>query len=197
MPEFKLLTDGTLEIAARGTWRLIPGCSCEGIFEYAERMTELWELVQDSDGSKTLDALYQDDRRFRYLCDRVLELNGCKADWVRPADLDWLIFGWVAEDGTPQQSPLALLNTPPEPRHPRKAAPEDGPSDFIRLLAALASLPDTSLEDAVAAARALPARVALGVMEDRAWGSLSEEDKDDIRKRQMADKYREQFGKAA
>jgi hypothetical protein len=193
-PEFKLLSDGTLEIYALGQWRMIPGCSCAGIFEYADRMAELHEIVQEADSTDTLESLYLNHRRFKYLCDRVLELNGCKTEWVRPADLGWMLFGWFSEDGTPHKSALAILNDPPEPRHPRKSSSSDGPSDFISLLAAIASMPDTSLEDALKVATSIPARQALGVMDDRAWSMLSDEEKSDVKFRNQADKFREQFG---
>jgi hypothetical protein len=193
-PEFKILTDGTLEIYALGTWRLIPGCSCAGVFEYADRMAELAQIIQDADASDTIESLYLYDKRFRWLCDRVLELNHCPVEWIRPADLGWLMFGWFDAEGHPQRSALALLNDPPAPRHPRKPSKGDGPADFISLLAALASLPDTSLEEALKIATSIPARQALGVMDDRAWAMLSDEEKEDIKFKAQADAFRANFG---
>lgn len=178
-PSYRILSTGDLEIATMGTWRLVAGCSCRGIFEYQDRMTELQELIQEAAPDSTVESLYLDDRRFRYLCDRVLTLNGLEPEQVRPRDLGWLLFGWMAEDGTPQPAPLALLNTPPEPRHPRKPSANDGPGDFISLVAAIASQ-GGSLEEAIAVATSKPARLVLGALEDRAWGSLSAEEKDDV-----------------
>ena len=192
--QFKILSDGTLEIYALGTWRLVPGCSCAGIFEYAERMAELGGIVQDADATDTIESLYLYHKRFRWLCDRVLELNHCPVEWVRPSDLGWLMFGWFDADGNPQRCALAILNDPPSPRHPRKARPGDGPADFISLLAALASLPDTSLEEALTIATSIPARQALGVMDDRAWGMLSDEERDDIKFKAQAEAFRANFG---
>lgn len=196
-PSYRILTNGDLEIATMGTWRLVAGCSCRGVFEYADRMAELSALVQDSDATDTVESLYLNDRRFRWLCDRILTLNGLEPEHVRPRDLSWLLFGWVAEDGTPQQSPLALLNTPPEPRHPRQTAPDDGPSDFVRMLAAVMSLPDTSPEEAYRAATSLPMRELVGVLDERAWGAMSDEEKEKVRFKQQADRFREKLKKGA
>ena len=193
-PAYRLLSDGTLEIAARGTWRLVAGCSCRGIFEYQDRMGELLELVQGADADDSVEVLYQNDRRFRFLCDRALTLNGLDPDWIRPADLSWLLFGWVDEAGKPQRSPLAVLNDPPQPRHPRAGAAEDGPTDFVRLLAALVSLPDTSPTEALELATALPMREALGLLDERAWAALPEDERDKLKHRQQADKFREKLG---
>jgi hypothetical protein len=192
-PGYRILTTGDLEIATMGTWRIIPGCSCRGLFEYQDRMAELGELVQAADPSESVEGLYAGDRRFRWLCDRVLELNGLSAELVRPRDLGWLLFGWLAEDGTPQQSPLAILNTPPEPRHPRQPSSDEGPSDFVRLLAAIMSLPDTSPEEAYKAATSLPAREVLGALDERAWAAMPAEDKDKIQFREQADRFREKL----
>lgn len=184
-PSYRILSTGELEIATMGTWRLVAGCSCRGIFEYADRMGELSELVQEADATDTIESLYQHDRRFRFLCDRILTLNGLEPEQVRPRDLGWLLFGWVDEDGKPQRSPLAILNEPPEPRHPRKPSSSDGPSDYISLIAAIASQ-GGSLEEAIAVATSEPARLVLGALEDRAWGSMSPEEKDDTKFRAWA-----------
>jgi hypothetical protein len=160
-------------------------------------MAELGQLVQEADSIDTVESLYLNDRRFRWLCDRVLTLNGLEPEHVRPRDLGWLLFGWMAEDGTPQQSPLALLNTPPEPRHPRQQTADDGPSDFVRMLAAVMSLPDTSPEEAYRAATSLPMRELLGVLDERAWGATPDEEKDKLRFKQQADRFREKLQRGA
>ena len=196
-PSYRILTNGDLEIATMGTWRIVAGCSCRGVFEYADRMAELSELVQEADATDTIEALYLNDRRFRWLCDRILTLNGLEPEHVRPRDLGWLLFGWMAEDGTPQPSPLALLNTPPEPRHPRQHTADDGPSDFVKILAAVMSLPDTSPEEAYRAATSLPMRELLGVLDERAWGAMPDEEKDKVKFRQQADRFREKLRQGA
>lgn len=180
-PSYRILSTGDLEIAAIGGWRLVSGCSCKGIFEYGDRMAELAERMQEAEPTDTVESLYQDDRRVQYLCDRVLELNGLAPEHIRPRDLGWLLFGYVDESGQPQQSPLALLNTPPPPRHPRKPSPGSGPSDFVSMLAAIASQPDTSMEEAIRIATSEPARLVLATLEERAWGAMSPEDKDDAK----------------
>jgi len=195
MPEFKLLRDGSLEIFARGSWRIIPGCSCRGIFEFSERLAELTEIISQSSPDELIESLYRTHQRFRYLCDRILELNGCDPDWIRSEDLGWLLFGWVDDDSTAHVGAFIQLNELPEPRRPRKKTTlQEEPSDFVMLLAAIASLPDTSLEEAYRIATSIPAREALGVIDEIAWAGISDEEKSNLKFRAQADKFRQQFG---
>ena len=178
---YKFLSTGELEIPIRGGFRLVSGCSCKGIFEFQDRMGELGDLLHEASPTDTVESLYLYDKRFRWCCDRILDLNGIDPDEVRPKDLGWLLFGHRDEQGTIHPSPLQQLNAPPEPRHPRRPRDEEGPSDFISLLAAIASQPDTSAEEAFRIATSQPARVVLGVLEDRAWHSQTPEEKDETR----------------
>ncbi|HEY9877785.1 MAG TPA: hypothetical protein V6D29_04980 [Leptolyngbyaceae cyanobacterium] len=180
---YKFLSSGELEIPVRGGFQLIAGCSCKGIFEFSDRMAELGELLSDlsagENAEKPLDAIYMEHSRFRYLCDRILTLNGIEPDWIRPKDLGWLLFGHHDAEGNLRPSPLQQLNAPVEPRHPRRPKPQEGPSDFISILAAIAMQPDTSAEEAFRIATSQPARDVLGMLQDRSWHSLSDEQKDD------------------
>ena len=193
MTTYKFLSTGDLEIPIRGGWRIIPGCSCKGIFEFGDRMAELQELLQglEEGDDRPIEALYLEHQRFRWLCDRTLELNGIDVDWVRPSDLAWLLFGHQGEDG-PVPSPLLVLNAAAEQRYPRKPSDEKTHNDFISLLAAIAAQPDTSAEEAFKVATSEPARVVLGMLEDRAWHSMSAEQKDDTRFKAWAGDQREQ-----
>lgn len=198
MTTYKFLTTGELEIPVRGGFRIIHGCSCKGIFEFGDRMAELQELLQGlEDGDeRPIEALYREHLRFRWLCDRALELNGIDADWVRPVDLGWLLFGHQGEDG-PMPSPLLVLNQAAEPRYPRKPSATTGHNDFISLLAAIAAQPDTSAEEAFRLATSEPARVVLGMLEERAWHSMSAEEKDEVKFKGQADDFRAKFAQGA
>ncbi|MBD1918849.1 MULTISPECIES: hypothetical protein [Cyanophyceae] len=198
MTTYKFLTTGDLEIPVRGGFRIIPGCSCKGIFEFGDRMAELQELLEglEEGDERPIEALYREHQRFAWLVGRALELNGIDPDWVRPSDLGWLLFGHQGDDG-PVSSPLLVLNAAAEPRYPRKPSTEQSHNDFISLLAAIAAQPDTSAEEAFRLATSEPARVVLGMLEDRAWHSMSAEEKDDTRFKAWAGEQREKAAAAA
>lgn len=120
MPSYKILTTNELEIPTRVGVKLIGGCSCRGIFEFHDRMAELQSRAEEADPNLTIEGLYLEDERFRFLCDRVLELNGICSGWIRPSDLAWLIFGHIDDSGVPQPSPLQRLNEPAKPRYPSR-----------------------------------------------------------------------------
>ena len=198
MDTYKFLSTGDLEIPVRGGYRIIGGCSCKGIFEFRDRIAELQEILEglEQGDTRPIDVLYKEHQRFRWLCDRTLTLNGIDPDWVRPKDLGWLIFGHQGEDG-PVPSPLLALNGAAEPRYPRKAGGEKGHNDFISLLAAIAAQPDTSAEEAFRVATSEPARLVLGVLEERAWHGLTAEQKDEVRFKAQADAFRAKFAEGA
>jgi hypothetical protein len=195
MPSYKFLTTGDLEIPTRNGWRIVPGCSCRGIFEFADRMAELQEILASfpEDDPRTIEQVYQEHQRFAYLCNRALELNGIDPDWIRPRDLTWLLFGHVDEEGTVQPSPLMRLNEPAPARYPKRPTKEQGKGDFISLLAAIASQPDTSAEEAFRLATSEPARLVLGMLEDREWHSQTPEERDEVQFKAQADAFRAQF----
>lgn len=176
-PSYRLISTGELEIPTRVGFRLIPGCSCRGVFEYRDRVAELSELTQTLEEATSIQALYLEHDRFKFLCDRILVLNGIDPEWVRPSDLDWLLFAHYDDAGQIQPSPLQRINNPAEPRHPRKTQSK-GHSDYISVLAAIASH-CSSIEEAVRIAEKLPARLVLGTLEDLAWSGMTTKQKDD------------------
>ena len=190
---YKILSTGELEIPTRVGFKLISGCSCRGIFEYNDRMAELQSRLPEAAPNQTVEDVYLADDRFRYLCDQVLTLNGIDPDWIRPRDLGWLIFGHRDADGQPQQSPLAVINEPAKPRYPRKPKPDEGPNDFISMLAAIASHPDCSPEEALRLAESAPARLMLGMLEERAWHSQTDEEKDETKFKSWAEVQRQKM----
>ena len=190
---YKILSTGELEILTRIGFKVVPGCSCKGVFEFGDRMAELSELLQSIAEDKPLEALYQEHQRFRYLCDRTLELNGINPDWVRPRDLGWLLFGHRDAAGKLHPSPLQALNAPPQPRHPRKPGDSDGPSDFISILAALAAQCG-SIEEAERVAASVQARRVLGALDDIAWNRQSPEEKDDAKFKDWARQQQRKAG---
>lgn len=194
MTSYKFLTTGELEIPTRVGFRLIGGCSCRGVFEFNDRLTELQSALAEAPKNATIHDLYLENERFRFLCDRCLELNAIDPDWIRPHDLAWLLFGHLDADGNVQPSPLQKLNEPAKPRYPRRKQASDGPNDFVSMLAAIASHPDCSPEEALRLADNAPARLILGMLEERAWHSQSAEDKDETKFKNQADEFRAKFG---
>lgn len=197
MSSYKFLSTGELEIPTRAGFKLIGGCSCRGVFEFNDRLAELQSALTEAPTDATIATihdLYLENERFRFLCDRCLELNAIDPDWIRPHDLGWLLFGHLDTDGNPQPSPLQKLNEPAKPRYPRRKQGSDGPNDFISMLAAIASHPDCSPEEALRLADNAPARLILGMLEERAWHSQSDEDKDETKFKNQADEFRAKFG---
>lgn len=178
---YRFLSTGELEIPTRGGFKLIPGCSCRGIFEYRDRVAELFDLTQALEGGTSIQALYLENERFRWLCDRILTLNGIDPGWVRPADLDWLLFAHYDDAGQIQPSPLDRLNTPEKPRYPQRSKKaEIRHNDYISILAAIASQCG-SIEQAVKVAESLPAKLVFGTLEDLSWSALSTKQKEDAK----------------
>ena len=179
--QYRLLSTGELEIPTRAGYRLVPGCSCKGIFEYRDRMAELETLpLSDAEKALSIETLYQSHERFRWLCDRILELNGVDPEWICLRDLAWLVFPHRDEEGKLHEPAIALLNAPPEARHPHKPKASDGPNDYISMLAALA-LTCSSIKEAQWVAENVKASTAMQLMDDIAWGRMSDEDKDDAK----------------
>lgn len=184
---------GVLEVRTRAGYKQIAGCSCLGIFEYQDRLRELPELLaglSDAEAALSIAELYQQHERFRHLCDRVLLLNGVELDWIKPSDLEWLLFGHYDDANNLQPSPLQRLNTPEPPRHPRKESPEKQ-SDRVTILAAIAAQCE-SLEEAYRVATSRPSKEVLAVLEESAWQGQSAEEQDDIKFKAWAAQQRKQ-----
>lgn len=177
---YRILSTGELEIQTRTGWRIVPGCSCRGIFEYADRVAELAELLQVSTSNTPITALYLEGERFRHLCDRVLELNGIDPDWIRPSDIEWLLFAHKDESGAVHPSPLDRVNAPSEQRHPSAPRSKDAKNDYIAVLAAIAARCG-SIDEAVAVAEKVPARLVFGVLQDLNWSAKSPKEKEDAK----------------
>ena len=101
MTSYKFLSTGELEIPTRAGFKLVGGCSCRGVFEFNDRLSELQSALAEAPKDSTIHDLYLENERFRFLCDRCLELNAIDPDWIRPHDLAWLLFGHLDADGNP------------------------------------------------------------------------------------------------
>lgn len=168
--DYRFLPSGELEFRGRGgRYHIASGCSVVGIFELDDRFDEIRAIAQDSPHALSVGELYAAHPRFRYLCDRILELNGIDLHWVTPREMSWLIFARM-EGERIIPPPLATLNQPPKPRHPadpKKAT--GGATDRVTVLAALASHCGGNLDVAYQVAQSQPFRELMAVMEESNW----------------------------
>lgn len=166
--DYRFLRSGELEFRGRGgRYHIISGCSVIGIFEFEERLAEIVAIAQAAPDELSVGELYREDARFRYLCDRILTLNGIDLDWVTPREMSWLIFSRL-EGRQIIEAPLQVINKPPKPRHPGGEA-KKGASDKVALIAAIASHCGGNLDLAYKLASSQPARELLAVMDEARW----------------------------
>lgn len=191
--DYRFLKSGGLEFQdRRGRYRLSYGCTAAGLFELQERQEELLELLGAAPESATIEELYHLHPRFRYVCDRVLELNGVEADWVSPRIARLLLFA-AKVDGQIVQAPLTVLNRPPERKYP--ATPGGQPiSDKAMFLAVLVSHCGGDIKAAYEVATSAPAREVLALLEERGWAALSDEEKGKARMEAERVRLDAQFG---
>ena len=165
---YRFLRTGELEFRGRmGRYHIISGCSVVGVFEFEERHAEIRQIAQNAPDDLSVDELYREDERFRYLCDRILFLNGIDLDWVTPKHMSWLIFSRL-EGKQIVEAPLQTLNKPPQPRHP-SAESKTAASDKVALIAAIALHCGGNLDLAYMLASSKPAREILPLLEEVVW----------------------------
>lgn len=155
-----------------GEWRTFYGCSLEGLFEFQERRLELFQLCQTAD--KTISELYTQDKRFRFLINRCLMLNGIKPAWVAIAQIEPLLFLRETEAGY-RAGFLIELNTP-TPVETTPGAKESPPATLEESIAALA-LHCKSIQEAIELSRNEPAKKVVGVSTAKAKLSRPPEQK--------------------
>ena len=180
-----------------GVTRTFYGCSIQGLFEFDERIAELSRRLDEANEELTIIELYRRDRRFRFLCDRALLLNGIQPEWVTPAMLEQLLF---AREEQEQEGGVSIrpgwlieLNTF------RKQQPtEEGTTTLgtkAMLIAALAQQ-NNSLSEAFAIARSEPAKQVLEVLEAKAELSLTPEERQKKEQKNWAREQRKQAREA-
>lgn len=133
------------------------GCSLIGKFEFVDRLSELAIALDNCPEYLTPEGLYWSNSRFRYVCDRCLELNGIKAEWVNWAIMEALL---LKPDGV-----LVQINTPKAATSPLKV--QGKPQTLEEVLAILAEA-EGSIQGAIATASQYPSSVVEGVLAARA-----------------------------
>jgi hypothetical protein len=85
------------------------GCSLVGIFEFADRVAQIRQMLQEAPPDMPAAAIYQVDKRFRWTVDRCLALNGIHTEWVNWEICEQLLFdpGILLQLNQPKQSAKA------------------------------------------------------------------------------------------
>jgi hypothetical protein len=83
----------------RGFPRPIHGCSALGGFQFADRISEIYRILEAAE-TNDWRSLYVDDVWFRHHCNHCLELFSIDLDWVTLDQLGAMLFNRTAADGT-------------------------------------------------------------------------------------------------
>ena len=144
--------DHTFE-APDGEIRSFRGCSLSGLIEFNERMTELRSVLEPYN-AESLQDVYLGNARVRWLCDRLLALNGIKPEWVSSLQLSELIFdGLLLEVNRLKQSSKSEANT-------------DGKAlTTAQLIAQALIVTDGNLEAAIAIVEHFPSQMAIDLID--------------------------------
>lgn len=146
-----------------GIYHLIRGCSLVNREELRSRLGLLQERLRSTSEDLTLQELYDQDKYFRHLCHRCLELCGIRLDWV---DIDMMmqfLFPYQIEDKF-IEGILVRLNFPSRQRQQGKGGKTP---TYEEILAALWSHTN-DLQKALELAKNMPADGLIETMQARA-----------------------------
>jgi hypothetical protein len=93
-----------------GIVRPIYGMTVFGRFEFADRMTDLQTILDESPEDRSWAQLYVDDLRFRNLIAKALGCWGIDIEWLALSQIEQLLFargeecGWLIELSKPKES---------------------------------------------------------------------------------------------
>lgn len=133
------------------------GCSLAGKFEFQDRLGEIAIALSTAPEYLTPEHLYLTDAKFRWLCDRCLELNGIKPDWVNWAMLEALL---LADE--------AVLLTINQPRESAGVVVGNGEPQTLEEIIAILAETEGGFEEAIAVASEYPASTVEGYLDARA-----------------------------
>jgi hypothetical protein len=83
--------------------RPIYGTTIMGRFEFAQRMTDIEQMLNETAETLTWESLYLSQPRFRHAIDKALSCWGIDPDWLTPQHIEQLLFfrgeepGWLIE----------------------------------------------------------------------------------------------------
>ena len=90
--------------------RAIHGTTIFGRFEFADRMTEIQTILDESNPSDTWEQVYLSSGRFRHAITRALDCWGIDVEWLVPSQIEQLLFyrgeevGWLLELSKPKDN---------------------------------------------------------------------------------------------
>jgi hypothetical protein len=93
-----------------GIVRPIYGMTVFGRFDFADRMTNLQTILEESPEDRSWAQLYVDDNRFRNLIAKALGCWGIDVEWLALSHIEQLLFargeecGWLIELSKPKES---------------------------------------------------------------------------------------------
>lgn len=160
------------------------GCSLAGKFEFDRRLIELQEHLSGLEVDDPMARLYQRDKRFRWLVDRTLKLNGVEPHWVNWQMVEQLLF-YREVDGQWQQGWLIEIN--------QLEGSGEGEPTTLPELVALAATATGSLTEALTLVESVPASTLLDVLTAQAEQAKTPEQKDAANFEDWKERKREQM----
>jgi hypothetical protein len=167
-----------------GIIRQTGGCSLVGRFEFGQRLEQLQELLEGLPPERAWADEYGRDGRFKHVVDRLLELNGLKADWLTLDMVSALLFGRVDEDGNILPGWLVELNQ--SGTHPCPSQEGIKSSTLAQSIAGLSE----SLVEALELVQELPAHLLIDIADARGEMNKTPEQQAEDKKRRIFDELR-------
>jgi hypothetical protein len=128
-------------------------------------MNEIWQILESQSESESWMDLYEWDKRFKFLCDRTLELNGIDPDWLTPGMIQAMLFT-REEKGEIRSGWLLEINRPVQGKG-RGKDKDKNPATLAHALAAIATQTE-DLRKALDLADTIPAKDLQAVLSELA-----------------------------
>lgn len=131
------------------------GCSAAGQFEFDRRLSELKSYLADLESDQSAALVYRRDRRFRWLVDSCLKLNGIEPHWVNWQMIEQLLFFREVEGVCHPGWLITISQTESQSDGARVSLPE---------LVALVGVVTGDLTEAIAITESLPTQALLDIL---------------------------------
>lgn len=169
-----------------GNIHAFSGCSLAGKFEFDRRLVELHDYLSRVDADDTTALLYRHDKRFRWLVDRCLKLNGVEAHWVNWVMVEQLLFCREV-DGEWRSGWLIEINE-------IKGSGKGEPATLADLVA-LTAQATNGLTEALTLVESVPAQALLEILTAQAEQAQTPEQKEATSFEDWKERKREQMAK--
>ncbi len=142
-------------VGVDGDIHTFSGCSAAGQFDFDRRLAELKTYLAELETDELAPVVYRRDRRFRWLVDRCLTLNGVDPHWVNWEMIEQLLFFREVE-GVPEPGWLITIN--------QIESGGDGEGVTLPELVALVGVVTGNLSEAITLTESLPTRALLDIL---------------------------------